>query len=160
TAAVLSGAGAQGGVVSDRVQPAGQFAARPQAPALVQQDQEGGLEGVLSVVGVGQDAPADPQHHRPVPVQERLKRFRVVLPEEALQQQRVGDRRRPLGRGQESGGAEDCFQQGAGHRTLPVGVCFFLFELRRGGGEIIRIFGKNVGRGKRGCYRPAAILGK
>jgi hypothetical protein len=50
------------------------------------EDEEGDLEGVLGVMAVAQDAPADAQHHRPVPPHQRLKRRLVAPRQEALQQ--------------------------------------------------------------------------
>lgn len=62
----------------------------------VRQDQEDGLEGVLGVVRVVEDAPADPQDHRPVPahqlLESRLARLAAIR-DEPVQQLAV--RRRP-----------------------------------------------------------------
>ena len=53
-------------------------------------DQEGGLEGVLGVVGVVQHAAADAQHHRPVPVQQGREGFLISAAGEPVQEVRVG----------------------------------------------------------------------
>ena len=55
------------------VQPARERAVFPDRAGLPRQDQEGHLEGVLGVVRVVQDAPADAQHHRPVPLHQRAE---------------------------------------------------------------------------------------
>ena len=67
---------------ADRAGPAGQH-------------EEGGLEGVLRIVGVMKDAPADPQHHRAVPGHQLLEgRLRgLIAPRgEPLQELRIGHR--------------------------------------------------------------------
>jgi hypothetical protein len=48
------------------------------------------LKGVLGVVQVAQDAPAQPQHHRPVPRHQDRERRLIALADEALQQDRIG----------------------------------------------------------------------
>ena len=63
----------------------------PDRAGLLDQDEEGGLEGVLGVVGVAQDAPADGQDHRPVPRHQRLEGRRIALGEEAVEELRVGE---------------------------------------------------------------------
>jgi hypothetical protein len=54
----------------DLVQEAGHTGGPDQAGGAVSQDQEAGLEGVLGVVMVADDAPADAQHQRPVTADE------------------------------------------------------------------------------------------
>ena len=51
----------------------------PESPRLLDQHQERRLERILRVVPVGQHAPADPQHHRSVPLeQDRERQFRSL----------------------------------------------------------------------------------
>ena len=54
--------------MGDLAQPAAEAVLAPDRPSLADEDQEGGLEGVLGVVGVVEDRAADAQHHRPVPL--------------------------------------------------------------------------------------------
>ena len=60
--------------VRDLMEPGTQRIAHPQAPGLLDQDQERGLEGVVSVMGVAKDCPADPEYHRAVAMDQRLER--------------------------------------------------------------------------------------
>ena len=77
----------------DLVQPAPQGVSSPDRAALLDQDQEGRLEGVLGIVRVAQDPPADAQDHRPVPPHQRLEGPGVALGEETLEELRVGEPR-------------------------------------------------------------------
>ena len=61
-------------------QSAGQQVAIAERAGLLREDEEGGLEGVVRGVRVAQDAAADPQHHRPVPLQEDPERRLPPLP--------------------------------------------------------------------------------
>ena len=56
----------QGDPQRDAVQPAAQGVAIADRAGPAHQNQEGGLERILDVVRVAEDAPADVQHHRPV----------------------------------------------------------------------------------------------
>ena len=60
--------GARPGGARDRATP------DPEPAALADQDEERGLERVLGVVRVAQHAAADPQHHRPVPLDQGRER--------------------------------------------------------------------------------------
>ena len=98
------GPGLDGGPVGDPVEPvaragpAGRWSA-----AFADQDEEGGLERVLGVVGVAEDAAADAQHHRPVPADERGERGLVAGVEEPAEQFGVG-RTGAVGGGSGAGG--------------------------------------------------------
>ena len=82
----------------DLVQPARQGVSSPDRAALLDQDQEGRLEGVLGIVRVAQDPPADAQDHRSVPPHQRLEGPGVPLGEETLEELRVGEPRdHPVG---------------------------------------------------------------
>jgi hypothetical protein len=59
--------GPHGRGVGDTVQPIPDRLAWPHRARLADQDEEGRLEGVLGVLGVVEDAPADAQDHRAVP---------------------------------------------------------------------------------------------
>src|SRR5262249_2405546 len=62
----------------------------PQRRRLAHEDEEGGLEGVLGVLCVAQDAAANAQHHRPVPHEQGREGGLVVPRHEALEERRVG----------------------------------------------------------------------
>ncbi len=68
------------------MEPGPQYVAIADRPGLLDQDQEGGLESVGDVVRVIEHAPADAQHHRPVPMEDRLEGRRVAMCQEALQE--------------------------------------------------------------------------
>ena len=70
----------------DAVEPGPQHVALADRPGLLDQDQERRLEGIGDVVRIVQDAPADAQHHRPVPMEDRLERRLVAMGEESLQE--------------------------------------------------------------------------
>ena len=55
----------------DPVQPVAQQVGVADRPGLAGQDEEDGLEGVLGMLHVAQELPADAQHHRPVPADQR-----------------------------------------------------------------------------------------
>ncbi len=57
--------------MSGPIQPVAQQFRTADRPGLARQDEERGLEDVLRVVRVGQQRPADPAHHRPVPRDQR-----------------------------------------------------------------------------------------
>ena len=82
----------------DLVQPARQGVSSPDCAPLLDQDQEGRLEGILSIVGVAQDPPADAQDHRSVPPHQRFEGPGIPLGEETLEELRVGEPRdHPVG---------------------------------------------------------------
>ena len=79
----------------DPEQPARDRPAPADGPGPVGQDEEDGLEGILRVVRIVKDAPADPQHHRAVPDHQLLEgRLRgLIAPrDEPVQELRVGHR--------------------------------------------------------------------
>ncbi len=57
------------------------------------EDEEGCLKGVLGVVRILQDAPADAQDHRPVTSPPRPRTRGIVPGDEALEQLRIGESR-------------------------------------------------------------------
>ena len=62
------------------VQPATERVLHPERPRLAGQHEEGGLEGVLGGMLVAEDAPADAEDHRPVPLHQGLEgRLGAVL---------------------------------------------------------------------------------
>ena len=82
----------------DVIQPAAQHDAAADRAGLLDQDQEGGLEGVLGVVGVAQDAVADAQDHRSVPRHQRLEGRGIAPMDEPLEELGVGKAGdRPIG---------------------------------------------------------------
>ena len=75
------------------MQPAPDRLAAADRPGPPRQDEKRRLSGVLGVRFVAQDLPANPQDHRPVPVDERCEcRLGIVVPplEEPLEQLPVG----------------------------------------------------------------------
>ncbi len=70
----------------DPIQPVRQQVAVAQCAGLPDQDQERRLEGVLDVVRVIEQAPADAQHHRPVPRHDRLEGDLVAIAHEPRQE--------------------------------------------------------------------------
>ncbi len=79
----------------DAVQPARDLLAAADRGRLPRQHQERRLEGVLGLVRVAQDAAADAQHHRPVPLhqlRERLLRRLVPTRQEPVEQLLVAQR--------------------------------------------------------------------
>ena len=90
--AVFRGAEAQSCPERDCVQPAGQRRSVAQRSSLADQDQEGSLEGVLDLLGVAQQSPADSKNEWPMPPEQHLERRLVALIEPALQQLSVGQR--------------------------------------------------------------------
>jgi hypothetical protein len=66
-----------GGPVGDTVQPARQRSVLADGSHPSRQDEEGGLEGVLGVLLVPEQSPANAQHHRPVSAQDDRERRRV-----------------------------------------------------------------------------------
>ena len=75
------------------MEPGAQRIPHPEGPGLPDQDQERRLERILGVVRVGQDAPADAQDHRPMPLdQDREGQLGRLAPigREPLQELPVG----------------------------------------------------------------------
>ena len=68
------------------MKPGPQHGAIADRAGLPDQDEEGGLEGVLRIVRVGEDPPADPEHHRPVAAEDGLEGFLVPLREEPVEE--------------------------------------------------------------------------
>ena len=82
----------------DAIEPGRQHVAIADRPGLLDQDEEGGLKRVGDVVRIIQHAPADAQHHRPVPVEDRLEGRPVALGQEPIEElglAQPGDRPRP-----------------------------------------------------------------
>jgi len=90
-------------VVGNAVQPTAQRLALANRTCLASQDEERGLEGVLSVLSMVQDAAAHAQHHRTMTLHQRGEcRFRSLV-QEAFEQLLIGERidRLPGGHGAE-----------------------------------------------------------
>jgi hypothetical protein len=94
----------QGGIgldcdaMRDLVQPAPHGVSSPDCATLRDQDEEGRLKGILSIVRVAQDTPAYAQDHGSVPPHKRFESPGVVLGVETLEKLRVGEPRdHPLG---------------------------------------------------------------
>ena len=83
-----------GGIGPDRhavghpIEPGPQRDAAADRTRFLDEDQERGLEGILGVVRILQDAPADAQDHRPVTRHQDLERRGVIPGGEALEQLR------------------------------------------------------------------------
>ncbi len=76
--------------MSDAVQPVADHVGGADGRRPPDQDKEGGLEGVLGVGAVAQDAAADAQHHGAVAQQQRLEGGLVTVRGEAFEQLAVG----------------------------------------------------------------------
>ena len=113
TPADVIGPGLDGDAMGDLTQPAAETLLAPDRPTLADEDQEGGLKGVLDVVGAAEDRAADAQYHRPVPLdQGREGRF-IPPREEPIQELAVGETgHRPLDEQ-----AVDLSQRAADRRT-------------------------------------------
>ena len=75
------------------MEPGAERIPHPECPGLLDQDQEGGLKGILPVVRVDQHATADAQDHRSMPLdQDREGQLGGLAPagREALQELAVG----------------------------------------------------------------------
>ena len=95
------GTGTRSRAIGHLMQPGAQRIPHPEGASLADQDQERRLECVLGVVRVGQDAPADALHHRPVPLdQDREGELGGVIPigREPFQELAVGQTRGPYPR--------------------------------------------------------------
>jgi hypothetical protein len=69
-----AGFGLERGPTSDPVEPRSQAIADPEPPAFASEDQKRRLKGVHRFVFVAEDAPADAENHRPMPLDDRFKR--------------------------------------------------------------------------------------
>jgi hypothetical protein len=78
--------GAKGGAVSGAVQPTHQGFPLADRGGLPRQDQERGLQGILGVLGVVQDAPANLLHHRPMSLDQLREGVLIAAEEEQFQQ--------------------------------------------------------------------------
>jgi hypothetical protein len=72
-------ASARRGPEGHLMEPGTERVAHPETRGFLDQDQKSGLEGILRVVRVGQHAPADPQDHRSVPLEQDRERQRGSL---------------------------------------------------------------------------------
>src|SRR5205085_10854897 len=68
------------------VEPAPQEAGLSDGIGLAQEGQEGSLKGVLSILFVMQQCPADVPHHGPMPPNQHFKRGRIALAEPAVEE--------------------------------------------------------------------------
>ena len=75
------------------MQPAADGAVDPDRGGLAPQQEEGGLEGVVGVVGVVEHASADAQDHRPVPADQGLEGQLVAVGDVSFQEPRIGQAR-------------------------------------------------------------------
>ncbi len=80
------GPGAHRNAIGHAVQPGAQPMHIAQSPGLADQDQEGRLERIVNVVGIGEPAAADSQDHRAVPLDECLQRRYVAVGNEPIQE--------------------------------------------------------------------------
>jgi hypothetical protein len=82
----VGGRGLPGGAAGDAVQPAAHRLALHDRPRPAGEDEEGGLEGVLGVLLVAEQAPADTQGHGPVTAYQGRERRLVPRGDEVGQQ--------------------------------------------------------------------------
>jgi hypothetical protein len=105
--------------MGDAMQPVADLGPGEDGSGAADEDQEGGLEGVLGVGLVAQDAAADTQDHGAVTAQQGLKSGPVVARDKALQEVAVSSLG---GRGPEGGPAqilEQAGQSSARHHLHP-----------------------------------------
>ncbi|HEX5270403.1 MAG TPA: hypothetical protein VFW33_07955 [Gemmataceae bacterium] len=116
---LLAAAGAVPGVagqaVSHAVEPAGHGVGLADGGGFPGQEQEGGLEGVLGVVGVRQRAMADGEHHRAVPPDELGEGRLVTARDEVPDEPAVGHASRPRPHGQAAEVAHEVTHTVGGH---------------------------------------------
>ena len=60
--------GSGGDAVGDAMEPGAQRVSNPERARLLDQGQEGGLEGILDIIRIAECIPADAEDHRPVPL--------------------------------------------------------------------------------------------
>ena len=84
------GLGLQGNAISDAVEPGADALPRHDCGGLADEDEKGGLEGVVGVVHVAEDAAANAEHHRSMAAHDGRKRRFLVPVEVALQQGVIG----------------------------------------------------------------------
>ena len=104
------------------VQPRPQRVAHPEAAGLAHQHQERGLKGILRVVRISQDAPADAQDHRPMPLHqggERLFGRITPLGREPLEQLPIGQVANRPGREEHAKLPHDAAILSCGHGLSP-----------------------------------------
>jgi hypothetical protein len=93
------GTGPDSNPVSHLVEPSAELPLRPCRAGLLGQNEKSRLERVFGVGRIAQNAPADGQHHGPVPRQDRRESRFVAPSREAIQKLSIGETRRaPLGK--------------------------------------------------------------
>jgi hypothetical protein len=75
--------------VGDPVEPSAQGPIHPHRSGLADEDEERGLEGVVHVAGVVQHPSAEAENHRPMQVDEGLKRGLIAFVDESPKQLRL-----------------------------------------------------------------------
>jgi hypothetical protein len=116
---VLPGTGFLRDPAGDAVEPAGQRRGRADVGRPAGQDQEGGLEGVFSVMHVGQQPSAYPEDHWTVPADHRGKGILIALGDELLEQAGIALLVGVVPVRESSKLAEQA--RGGGHRGFPAG---------------------------------------
>jgi hypothetical protein len=86
----------EGGLVGHAVEPVGDHLAGHDRVGLADQDEEGGLEIVLGIMTIPQDAAADTPHHRPMPPHQRGQGVFTMV-EEVFQELAIGPSRARAG---------------------------------------------------------------
>jgi hypothetical protein len=130
------------------VQPGGKGASSTDRPGKPGQTEKDGLEDVLGVVRVGDQATGRAQHHRPVAGDQQLERLAIVGCNEAMQQHGVFRRHGFLA--QPAKVALQRLDRANEHGSIPVGKirpCMISIGGRRGGS---RLFAVN----RRADYNP------
>ncbi len=84
--------------IGNPVQPTGQRVPVLHRLDFLREQQKRGLESVLAVLGMLQDAPAHPIDHRPMPPHQRIKNDLIAGAEESFDQFPVGSVHQSLGR--------------------------------------------------------------
>jgi hypothetical protein len=81
-----------GNAISNSIKPVTQEVAFPKAACLTNEDEKRGLEGILGIVDIAEQAPAQGQHHRSVPGEKDFKRRFVAALGKSFQELVIGAR--------------------------------------------------------------------
>jgi hypothetical protein len=106
--------------VSDPVQPITDHASRPNRCRLADQDEERGLKSILRISLIPENAPANAQHHRPVPLDQSCESVGGVSSDENFQKFPVCKTCLVVATQGIAKLAQNCCQPGCCHRDHPL----------------------------------------
>ncbi len=111
----------QGDAKGNAMQPGAYRGSAAQRAGFASEDQEGGLEGILGILLVGQHAPTHSEYHWPVAFDQQRERL-LVAPEETSEQCRVVGSVRPPAVENAADAIEELLEIMAAHTARP-GPC-------------------------------------